>query len=170
MDPDISEYGEDSFADRMIYKDSSDTPQYLEGSDAINVNTPNDVVISSSGEPGSDGRFLDKAEPFNRQKPNEEADTSAAEPTDNENEESPAQKQSEETSESNSSETSDTSASSNTQKPPKKRRKRKNLLMPILLTAVMPLKNPLLPMMKIRLQQMRKLSVLSVGESLLFIR
>lgn len=115
MDPDISEYGEDSFADRMIYKDSSDTPQYLEGSDAINVNTPNDVVISSSGEPGSDGRFLDKAEPVNRQKPNEEADTSAAEPTDNENEESPAQKQSEETSESNSSETSDTSASSNTQ-------------------------------------------------------
>lgn len=115
MDPDISEYGEDSFADRMIYKNSSDTPQYLEGSDAINVNTPNDVVISSSGEPGSDGRFLDKAEPFNRQKPNEEADTSAAEPTDNENEESPAQKQSEETSESNSSETSDTSASSNTQ-------------------------------------------------------
>lgn len=115
MDPDISEYGEDSFADRMIYKDSSDTPQYLEGSDAINVNTPNDVVISSSGEPGSDGRFLDKAEPFNRQKPNEEEDTSAAEPTDNENEESPAQKQSEETSESNSSETSDTSASSNTQ-------------------------------------------------------
>lgn len=115
MDPDISEYGEDSFADRMVYKDSSDTPQYLEGSDAINVNTPNDVVISSSGEPGSDGRFLDKAEPFNRQKPNEEADTSAAKPTDNENEESPAQKQSEEISESNSSETSDTSASSNTQ-------------------------------------------------------
>lgn len=115
MDPDTSEYGEDSFADRMIYKDSSDTPQYLEGSDAINVNTPNDVVISSSGEPGSDGRFLDKAEPFNRQKPNEEEDTSAAEPTDNENEESHEQKQSEETSESNSSETSDTSTSSNTQ-------------------------------------------------------
>lgn len=112
MDPDISEYGEDSFADRMIYKNSPDNPQYEEGSDAINVNTPNDVVISSSGVPGSDGRFLDKAEPFNRQKPNEEADTSAAEPTDNENEESPAQKQSEETSESNSS---DTSASSNTQ-------------------------------------------------------
>lgn len=115
MDPDFSEYGEDSFADRMIYKNSPDNPQYEEGSDAINVNTPDDVVISSSGEPGSDGRFLDKAEPFNRQKPNEEADTSAAEPTDNDNEESPAQKQSEETSESNSSETSDTSASSNTQ-------------------------------------------------------
>lgn len=115
MDPDISEYGEDSFADRMVYKDSSDTPQYLEGSDAINVNTPNDVVISSSGEPGSDGRFLDKAEPFNRQKPNEEADTSESESADNEKEEFPEQKQSEETSENNSSETSDTSASSNTQ-------------------------------------------------------
>lgn len=115
MDPDFSEYGEDSFADRMVYKNSPDNPQYEEGSDAINVNTPDDVVLSSSGDSGSDGRLLKDAEPVNRQNPDKEANTSAAEPTDNENKESPEQKHSEETSESNSSETPDTSALSNTQ-------------------------------------------------------
>lgn len=81
---DYEDYGDDAFADTIIYRQPESVPQYEEGSDALNIDSTENLVVSTSGESDSDGRVLDTAEPLNRQKPAdmEESDESGKKDTD----------------------------------------------------------------------------------------
>lgn len=81
---DYEDYGDDAFADTIIYRQPESVPQYEEGSDAFNIDSTENLVVSTSGESDSDGRVLNTAEPLNRQKPAdmEESDESGKKDTD----------------------------------------------------------------------------------------